>query len=352
MSDAMNDERIEIDGGEGEGGGQIFRSSLGLSMVTGRAVRVRNVRAGRKKPGLLRQHLTALEAAREICGAEVEGATLGSREVGFNPGPIRAGNYSFSVGTAGSTTLVLQAVLPALLIADGPSELVIEGGTHNPSAPPFDFLARAFLPLVERMGPKIEATLERHGFFPAGGGRLRLRIEPRASEDGPALRPLHLDEAGEIRDQRARILLSNLPAHVGERERKKLLRDTRWPEEAVHVERLRGLPGPGNVVLIELERPAVTEVFVGFGRRGVSAEAVVSRVMKQVRRYQKAEVPVGEYLADQLLLPMVLAGGGSMLTLPLSRHATTQVDLLRRFVDIPIEVERLSPAQCSVKVGG
>ena len=141
---------LTIDGSFGEGGGQILRTSLALSLVTGKPFRIGNIRAGRKNPGLLRQHLTAVNAATEISRAEVTGAAIGSRELTFAPGSVVSGNYAFAVGTAGSTTLVLQTVLPALLVASGKSKLILEGGTHNPFAPPFDFLEKAFLPLVNR----------------------------------------------------------------------------------------------------------------------------------------------------------------------------------------------------------
>jgi hypothetical protein len=156
---------IRIDGSLGEGGGQILRNSLSLSLATGKPFRIENIRAGRERPGLLRQHLTAVLAAVEVGGAGVEGATLGSTAVTFSPGKVRAGDYRFAVGTAGSGTLVLQTVLPALLTADAPSHIAIEGGTHNSAAPPFDFLDRAFLPLIERMGPKVRLQFERFGFY-------------------------------------------------------------------------------------------------------------------------------------------------------------------------------------------
>src|SRR5512138_2046230 len=162
---------ITIDGSQGEGGGQILRSALALSLVTGKPFRIENIRARRQKPGLMRQHLTAVNAAVEIGAAHVSGNTVGSSELTFAPTALRSGEYHFVVGTAGSCTLVLQTVLPALIIAEGSSEIRLEGGTHNPAAPPFDFLAGAFLPLLNRMGPDVRAALERPGFYPAGGGR-------------------------------------------------------------------------------------------------------------------------------------------------------------------------------------
>src|SRR5271154_16708 len=184
---------IHIDGSSGEGGGQILRSSLSLSLVTGTPFRIENIRAKRERGGLLRQHLTAVLAASEISSAQVEGATLGSKTLTFAPGMIRPGTYHFAVGTAGSGTLVLQTILPALMTASAASQLTIEGGTHNMHAPPFDFLQRTFLPIVNRLGPKITATLSRYGFYPAGGGCFSATIEPCER-----LAPIHLLARGEI----------------------------------------------------------------------------------------------------------------------------------------------------------
>ena len=169
---------LTIDGSEGEGGGQILRTSLALSLVTGRPFRMERIRAKGQKPGLLRQHLTAVEAAKTVGCGEVVGAEMNSQTLEFRPGSVTPGNYRFAVGTAGSATLVLQTVLPALLTASGRSTLTLEGGTHNPLAPPFDFLARSFMPLIHRMGPSVELELRNPGFYPAGGGRFHARIEP------------------------------------------------------------------------------------------------------------------------------------------------------------------------------
>src|SRR2546428_9297761 len=159
---------ITIDGSFGEGGGQILRTALSLSLATGTPFRIENIRAGRKKAGLLRQHLTAVLAAAEIGAAEIEGATLGSTMLTFTPKSVRAGEYRFAVGTAGSGTLVFQTILPALLRASAATRVTIEGGTHNSAAPPFDFLDRTFLPLIRKMGATVSLKLERYGFYPAG----------------------------------------------------------------------------------------------------------------------------------------------------------------------------------------
>ena len=351
---------IHIDGSQGEGGGQIVRSSLALALVAGRPLTIDNIRAGREKPGLMRQHLTAVNAAVEICGGTVTGAAVGSRSLSFEPRPVRAGEYRFSVGTAGSATLVLQTVLPALLTADGPTTLILEGGTHNPWAPPFDFLQKAFIPLINRMGPHVDVELERHGFFPAGGGRFRVHVQPTATLCG-----FDLCERGEILNRRCRVLLSSLPAHIAEREAKTIAKKLGWETTCCAVEEVES-PGPGNAILVEVGSSHVTEVFSGFGRHGVKAEHVAADVVKQVRAYLTAGVPVGSYLADQLMLPLGISAwqqgseptgssrqrGGSYRTLPLSRHSTTHIDLLRQFLGIAIDVERSADDRCcTVRIG-
>jgi RNA 3'-terminal phosphate cyclase (ATP) len=323
-----------IDGSFGEGGGQTLRSSLALSMVTGEPVRLVNVRARRSKPGLRPQHLAAVRAAATVCGAVVEGDVVGSREITFRPGPVAAGDFEFSVGTAGSATLVFQTVLPALLCASGSSVVTLEGGTHNPLAPPFEFLANVFLPIVNRMGPRIEVALERHGFSPAGGGRFTARIEPADRLDG-----VELLTRGAIRRERAIAIISQLPEHIAERELERIRGKTNWPRESLHRKVVRDSTGPGNVVMIEVESDAGTELFAGFGERGVRAESVADRVVRAYRRYVEGDVPVGEHLADQLLLPMALSGSGAFRTLALSNHTTTHIELLRRLAARRVSVE-------------
>jgi len=336
---------IIIDGSFGEGGGQILRTSLALALVTGKAFRIERIRAGRKTGGLLRQHLTAVNAAAQVGNAKVMGANIGSQELTFVPQAIAAGQYSFAVGTAGSATLVLQTVLPALLTANAPSTLVLEGGTHNPYAPPFDFLAKVFLPLVERMGPKLAARLERHGFYPAGGGKFHMTIEPRAR-----LERLDLMTRGGVTGRRARALVANLPQKIAERELQTIAHKLSWKEAWLRAETVDNSRGPGNVVMIEIECENVTELFTGFGERGVRAEAVAEAAVKQARQYLAGEAAAGEYLADQLLVPMAIAGGGSFTTRRLSRHATTNIEVIRRFLDVEITATQLADRTFCVEV--
>ena len=211
---------LTLDGSLGEGGGQILRTALGLSLVTGLEFRIEKIRANRQKPGLQRQHLAAVQAAAAIGQAEVEGAEINSQQLAFHPRGVAPGDYAFAVGTAGSATLVFQTILPALMIAAKPSALVLEGGTHNPLAPPYEFLAKAFLPLVNRMGPNVRAKLDRHGFYPAGGGKMRMTIEPVTR-----LARLDLLDRGKLLGLRATAIIASLPYHVAERELKVLKRE-------------------------------------------------------------------------------------------------------------------------------
>jgi RNA 3'-terminal phosphate cyclase (ATP) len=336
---------IQIDGSVGEGGGQILRTALGLSMVTGLPFRIEKIRAGRPKPGLLRQHLTAVHAAAAVCSASVDGAHLGSRAVTFTPGKVTAGEYTFSIGTAGSTTLVLQTVLPALLIADGPSMITLEGGTHNSHAPPFDFLERAFLPLVNRMGPTVRATLERAGFCPAGGGRFVVDIQPVTK-----LQPLHLLERGAVRGEVATAMVAALPGDIAKRELAKVAQRLGWTGDQLQIRQLPREWGPGNAVILRAEFADVTEIFTGFGSKGVTAEAVADEAITQARDYLATDAPVGPHLADQLLIPLALAGGGSFRTPPPTPHSTTNMAVIGQF--LPVQFACIDQGGiCLVKAG-
>ena len=320
-----------IDGSHGEGGGQVLRTSLALSLVTGKAFQIKRIRAGRRKPGLMRQHLTAVKAAARVGCAEVTGAELGSQELSFTPGAVLPGTYEFAVGTAGSATLVLQTVLPALLTASGPSELVLEGGTHNPFAPPFDFLHDAFLPVVNRMGPRVTANLERPGFFPAGGGRFTVSIEPASR-----LKPLSLLDRGTTERIEARAVVAQLSKGIGSRELKVVAKKLGLTWDDMRVEEVSSSRGPGNVLTVTVTSEHVTEVFTGFGQRDVRAEAVAAKAVKAAKAYLGAEVPVGPYLADQLLLPLALAGGGVFRTLAPTKHSQTNAEIIEQFLDVEI----------------
>ncbi len=319
---------IEIDGSMGEGGGQVLRSSLALSLLASTPLRIVKIRAGRARPGLMRQHLMAVQAAATISGAEVSGAELGSTELELRPGALRAGDYRFAIGGAGSTTLVLQTILlPLLLGTAAPSTLQFEGGTHNPMAPPFDFLERCFLPILARMGARVEVGLERHGFYPAGGGVWTAIVHPASS-----LSRLELLERGEIRARTASSLCASISGSIGVRQVSALSAALGWEREHCLPRMVSGTRGPGNALIATIESEHVTEQITGFGERGVPSEQIAAAVTAEVQRYLAAGVPVGEHLADQLLLPMALGAGGSFRTLEPSLHCRTQLELLQLFL--------------------
>jgi RNA 3'-terminal phosphate cyclase (ATP) len=336
---------LTIDGSSGEGGGQILRSSLALSVITGTPFRIENIRANRDPPGLARQHLTSVTSAAAICAAQVEGAELRSRALTFRPGAVKPGDYAFSVGSAGSTTLVLQTVLPPLLLAAGPSTLTLEGGTHNPFAPPLDFLDKAFLPIINHMGPRVETALEQPGFAPRGGGRLIATVQPAAK-----LSPVHVPERGPVKLRHAKAVVAGIPRHVAERELAVVRQRLGWSEDECEVAELPEAYGPGNIVTLEVESENITEVFTGVGMRGVRAEAVAEGAAQSAERYLRADVPVGDCLADQLLLPLALAGGGSYKTLALTRHSATNIEVIRKFLEVDVSARELGPDSVSIEV--
>lgn len=324
-------EELHIDGSEGEGGGQILRTSFALAALHGRALRVSKIRAGRPKPGLRRQHLTCVRAVAELCGGALRGDEIDGSELFFEPGAVKAGEYHFSVGTAGSACLVFQTVLWPLLFATGDSRVVFEGGTHNAFAPPFDFIERAFLPIVNRMGANVSLRLERAGFMPAGGGRFVAEIEGSCT-----LSPTELCEAKPVVSRRATALVANLPGTIAIRELREVRNLLRWKNEECLPRVTQDDGGPGNVLLLEVAREDVSEIASVIGIRSLAAEHVAAIGAKAIKKYLSDDVPVGECLADQLIIPFALAGGGSFRTTTPSVHTTTNIDVVKRFCDIDI----------------
>lgn len=326
---------ITIDGSEGEGGGQMVRNSCALAIVTGQPFRITNIRARRSKPGLMRQHVTAIEAAATISAASVEGLGVGASEIVFRPGAVVPGDYHFAVGTAGSTGLVLQTVLMPLLLAGAPSRLVLEGGTHNMLAPPFDFIDRSFLPFIERMGPRVTARLVRHGFYPRGGGRIVVEITPAP------LQPVHVTDRGAPGALAGEVRFAGIAGEVARRMRDRTARALPdWPNETIVMRQLPADEGPGIILMLSAAHDAVTEVVSAFGQIGVPAERLAVYAAARMQGYLDSGAVAGPYLADQLVLPMALAGGGSVTTVKPSQHLLTAIDIARCFTGRRLAVER------------
>jgi RNA 3'-terminal phosphate cyclase (ATP) len=305
-------------------------------MVTGKAVKISNIRSGRAKSGLMRQHLTAIQAASEICGAKVEGAVALSKEIVFQPGVVKSGEYSFAIGTAGSTSLVLQTVLFPLLATNQLSQMRLEGGTHNSASPSFDFLQRSFAPILKNMGMNLDLKIEKHGFFPAGGGRISAEFVPTTTK-----RPLSLTERGPVESIVGTAIFSNLPVSIPKRELEVVQQQLGLTDDKL---KLLQVPsnGPGNVLTIEVRSREITEIFTVFGEKRVLAEDLALELCREVKEYIASDTPVGSHLADQLLLAMVCGEGGEFLTSKPSLHTMTNMEVIHRFVDNKVELERIS----------
>ena len=317
---------VVIDGQMGEGGGQVLRSSLTLSLCSGRPARIKSIRAGRRKPGLMRQHLACLRAAATISNGTVSGDELGSQQLTFAPGKVEAGDYHFAVGSAGSAALVLQTILLPLLLADGPSTVRIEGGTHNAWAPPVDFLQLSFLPQLQKMGAEVELRMERVGFFPAGGGILFAKIKPVTDP-----KPFTLLERGVSGAHYAMIRRAHIPANVADREWDAMRRVLFWESaQRRDIDHLESA-GPGNSVHCILQFENVTEVISSFGSRQRGAKQVGREAGKLACSYINGTAPVGMHLADQLLLPMLLLGGGEFITEAPTKHTVTNIDVIHLY---------------------
>lgn len=327
---------LHLDGSLGEGGGQILRSAIALSLVTGQPFRIEGIRRNRSKPGLRRQHLAAVLAAAEIGDAVVDGAALDSATLTFRPGRIRAGEHRIVVGSAGSTVLVLQTLLPALLLANAPSSLFLSGGTHNPQAPPFEFLERAFAPLLRRMGAGVELQLVRVGFAPAGGGAITVRIVP-----ADRLQPLCLLVKGAAGPLRAWVLTAGLPTRIGMTVLDRLCQ--RMTKKLLHPENTRlaevQADGTGCVLIMDLPAEGCHEVVATHGGRGIPAYRVADVAADLALPFLAAGVPVGPFLADQLLLPLALAGGGTFRTVLPTLHTRTNAAVIERFLSVRVTIQ-------------
>ena len=331
----LNKKMKIIDGSQGEGGGQILRSALALAMCTGTPVRIENIRAGRRKSGLLRQHLACVRASKEISNAKVIGDELGSPTVEFRPSKIQAGTYDFAIGSAGSTSLLFQTVLPALLMAESKSVVSFSGGTHNDLAPSFDFIKHCFIPALKSINLDVEAELETYGFMPNGGGKWTATIQPI---NGMGV--LNMASVGEFETKQAIVTQSGVSRSVAERELARVKKKLQWADDDLHIKQVESI-GPGNIVSLRVSDGYINEVIDIVGAKQLSAERVAGRAITAMKRYLASGAAVGEYLCDQLLLPLALGNGGRFTTLEPSLHTRTNIDVIKMFVDCEIVTKPL-----------
>ncbi|MFC7337607.1 RNA 3'-terminal phosphate cyclase [Haloferula chungangensis] len=332
---------IQLDGSSG--GGQMLRTALSLAMVTGQAFRMTNIRGQRRKPGLMRQHLTCVRAACEISNGTADGAEIGSTELVFRAGKVRGGSYQFAIGTAGSTSLLLQTLLPALWSAKEPSVLRLEGGTHNPMAPPADFIGRVFLPAMAEMGATAELRLIETGFAPVGGGVIECEVEPCAK-----LHRIEWMERGELREKSIRVPVRDLPMSIAGRVLDSAL--AAFPCEDAKVVALPEGPGRGVACFVEASFDHGNELCATFGEHGTSSEKVGRRAAKMMNDFIGNGAAVGRHLADQLLLPMALAGGGRFTTMPPDSHVPTNIAVIEEFLPVKFSCEKGDNGVCEVSL--
>lgn len=340
---------ILIDGRIGEGGGQILRTALSLSAATGQGFRLIHIRRKRNKPGLRHQHLACVNAAAEICGARCKGNVLESLELEFAPGPIRGGEYFFNIPTAGSAMQVVQTALPILSRAPAPSTVKIRGGTHNPGAPPFEFFTTSFLPLLKQLGVAAELQIRKHGFYPVGGGEIAATVHPQPITSAPKF---SLQQRGEAVLASAEILLSWLPRSIAERESKILQKNLHWSENKITIMEIADSPGPGNVLMIRVKYGAQNFLFTAFGQRGKPAEQVATEACDMFIGFRLSKAALDEHLANQILPYLALANGGVYTAQSLSLHTKTNIEVIKRFLDIGIEVKKKDDGCFEILVAG
>ena len=335
-------DRVLVDGSAGEGGGQILRTSLALACITGKSLRIENIRAARRNPGLAKQHLACVQAAREISDGRCHGAALSSKVLDFEPGRIRGGDFHFDIGSAGSASLVAQTILPALFLADKASRITVAGGTHNPLAPPFDFVCETFLPAIAAAGFQANCELMKHGFFPAGGGKMTFDIQPWQESTSGGRRTIDLCEAGEQIEIRPRIYTAKLPAQIAQRQEKLLLQSELSIQDVEHIE-VTDSVGPGNCVMVRLSGRNRTTVFTAFGMRGKPSEKVVGEVIRLAKDFLTSGAAIDRFLADQVLIYMAISKGGCYTTNELSSHLLTNIEIIKKFLPLNFSIDEQIP---------
>ena len=337
----METDPLTIDGAMGEGGGQVLRSSLTLSVLTGRPVHLFHIRAGRAKPGLQPQHLKAVEAAAAICSAETQGAALYSQDLFFRPGSIRGGRYRFDIGTAGASSLVLQTIalplaLAAPLGAQEASTVVISGGTHVPFSPCYHYLEREWLPVLKEMGVWMRLEMAQAGFYPQGGGKIEVQIRPQET-----LHPINCSERDALVRIRGISAVANLDEMIARRQKHQALRRLEPICADTKIETIQmPSPGKGTMLLLQAQFGEATCCYFGLGAIGKRAEQVADEAVDALEAFLSSSGSVDEYLADQLLLPLSFAAGTSRFrTARITPHLLTNAALIELFFPGTVHIQ-------------
>lgn len=330
-------EFIEIDGSFGEGGGQILRTALSLSCLLNKPFRIFNIRKGRKKPGLMPQHIVSVKAAREISGAEITGAEYGSTDLVFKPRGFKGGTFSFDIGTAGSACLVLQTILPSLLFSTKTSSLRIRGGTHVPFSPSFNYVSEVFVPMLKKMGVVVKLDIEEYGFYPKGGGVIMAETFPCSN-----INPLRITDRGEIKEIKGYSCVANLPLSIAERQRDAFIGRIRSVySQTVNID-LSTVPsiGQGTFLFLKVISEGAIAGFTSLGAKGKRAETVGKEVAEELMKYLKTDATLDPYLPDQLVLYLALCKEESIITTSsITEHLLTNLWVIGRFIDFRYSIE-------------
>jgi len=323
---------IEIDGSYGEGGGQILRTALSLSCLLKKPFRIFNIRKARKKPGLMPQHLTSVRAAQLLSDAEVMGDHTGSTELSFSPREVKGGDFFFDIGTAGSTSLVLQTIIPSLVFSKEKTTVTLKGGTHVPYSPSFNYLSGVFASFLKRIGIEIQFTIESYGFYPRGGGKVRADIFP-AKE----IKPLRIEERGNILMLKGYSGVGNLPLSIAERQRNAMLekiysqiKDLKCP---VDIEPLNvSTPGQGTFIFIQSESENSIAGFTSLGERGKRAESVGEDAASEFLQYYSTDAALDPHISDQIVLYLSICRDESVFTTScITEHLMTNLWVIGLF---------------------
>ena len=327
---------IEIDGSFGEGGGQVLRTSLSLSCLLNKPFRIFDIRKKRKKQGLMPQHLMGIRSLKLISNARVKGDSQGSTELLFEPGEVKAGDYFFDIGTAGSISLLIQAILPPLISANNKSSLTLKGGTHVPFSPPFHYISEVFIPTLNRLGIEVKATIESYGFYPKGGGKVHVEIQP-----ADAIEPANCSEKGVLKKLHGLSGVGNLPLSIAERQKNAarailISQGINAEIKTISV----STPGQGTFMFLKAETENCLAGFSSLGERGKKAELVGEETAKNFLNYNSASACFDHHLADQIVLYLAIANGeSSFTTAEISGHLLTNLWVIERFLGTRYAVE-------------
>jgi RNA 3'-terminal phosphate cyclase (ATP) len=338
---------LVIDGGLGEGGGQILRTCLALSLLTGKEFTLMDIRQGRKNPGLRAQHLNAVRLAEKIGNARVEGAEFGSTRLTYSPEKIGTGNFTCDIGTAGSTSLVLQTIYLPLSFGEGQSKLNITGGTHVPFAPTFDFLKMHWMTYIKRIGFQLSISLGQAGFYPKGGGQIRALINPIKEVSG-----FTLTQRGSLKQIYGISAVANLDRSIAIRQRDQIIRllGKKYPLNDI---RIQNLPShyKGTTICLVCQFEHSKCCYSSLGKPGKPAEIVAQEVCDEIEHFMSTRAVMDEYLSDQLLLPLSIAGVDShFTTAKITDHLRTNADVIKLFVDSKIEIVGNTGSEGSVSI--